>query len=167
MIATFCVVSGCVKIRKSIRRNLQKIYEKHLWQNIGVVGEHELLWWSDHSLGRKCQLVSQKFNSWLKQYYSKGALSFPTVFLLVWVLISFKFTGNLHPIIQPTVQSFLDCLCCYITSTSWDELFSHALISAKYQHSRHKLRDIGLVSYAFINNTVKSFEKETFDYFLF
>lgn len=56
-----------------------------------------------------------------------------------------NFLGNVHILIQPTIQSLIDCLCCYITSTSWDELFSQALISANYQNSRHEQQDIGLV----------------------
>lgn len=47
---------------------------------------------------------------------------------------------------QPVIRSLIDCLCCYITSTSWNELFTQALISAGHPHARHELQDTGLVS---------------------
>lgn len=61
---------------------------------------------------------------------------------------------------QPTIHSLIDCLCCYITSTSWDQLFTQALISAGYQHARHELHDIGLVSLLVIEKKRESVTSE-------
>lgn len=58
--------------------------------------------------------------------------------------------GNIHETVQPTIHSLIDCLCCHITSTSWDELFSQSLISANNQHSRHDVQNIGLVIFQII-----------------
>lgn len=149
------LLQGSFKIRSQVRLRCIEIFEQALWQNVGVLAEHILLWWSDNGLGKKNQLLSQKFCSWLKQYHTKGKIrtlniqfffsvkSFCT--FLMPIVHSINITGNVHILIQPTIQSLIDCLCCYITSTSWDELFSQALISANYQNSRHELQDIGLV----------------------
>lgn len=63
---------GFIKICSKAKQKFVELYEQMLWQNIGITAEHILLWWTDFALGRKNQLISQKFNAWLKQYYSTG-----------------------------------------------------------------------------------------------
>lgn len=44
---------------------------------------------------------------------------------------SIFFVGNfIPPLLIPSVNSLLDAMCCHLTSTSWDQLFRKALVSA-------------------------------------
>lgn len=65
---------GGLKIQRKVKQRFFEIFERALWQDVGVLGEHVLLWWSDNGLGKKNQLISQKFCSWLKQYHTKGKI---------------------------------------------------------------------------------------------
>ena len=63
---------GRTKLKAVIKQKMVEVYERTLWQNVGIVSEHMLLWWLDEGLGKKNPLFSQKFNAWLKQYRNDG-----------------------------------------------------------------------------------------------
>lgn len=64
--------TGRTKLKPLVKQRMVEVYEQTLWQNVGIVSEHMLLWWLDEGLGKKNPLFSQKFNAWLKQYRNDG-----------------------------------------------------------------------------------------------
>ena len=76
MIRSIVYAPGKKKLKAPIRKKMIEMYEQALWQNVGVMSEHMLLWWLDESLGKKNPLFAQKFNAWLKQYQSNGKILF-------------------------------------------------------------------------------------------
>ncbi|KAK6627798.1 hypothetical protein RUM44_010277 [Polyplax serrata] len=102
--------SGNPRPVSTARHKLTNYYQRILWGEVGAFLEHILMWWSSDPLGS----------------YP------PQMCLSLWdYILELKTAGNfIPPLLIPSVNSLLDAMCCHLTSTSWDQLFRKALVSA-------------------------------------